>query len=233
MINNPQYISINEILSRVLDHPLLRDTTLEQVVRYTADFIRAVGMPTFFEDKEVDIEIKDYRGLLPCDLYAVHMVKDKDSGYCLRATTDVFSPEEDKRRDLPHWAERSFKVQGSIIITSFKEGVVTLAYRSIPVDEHGFPLILDNATFLRALEAYIKMKKFQILFHQNKVNQAVYTDVQQDYYVNVALCRQEFSTPSISEMEAISRMCSRMLEIQTEFDRGFKTLGDRQYYRQH
>ena len=75
MVKTVSFINIRELLSRLLRHPLLQDVTLEQVVQHTIDFISIVGMPKFYLDKEQTIEIKEYRGLLPCDLISINQVK--------------------------------------------------------------------------------------------------------------------------------------------------------------
>jgi hypothetical protein len=49
-------------------------------------------MPKFFEDKEADIEISDYRGLLPCDLIEIIQVKDLKTNLALRGMTNSFLP---------------------------------------------------------------------------------------------------------------------------------------------
>jgi len=71
-----------------------------------------------------------------------------------------------------------YKLQGNCIFTSIKEGTIEIAYRAIAVDEEGYPLIPDNAAFIRALELYIKKQTFTILFDLQKINANVYQNVQ-------------------------------------------------------
>ena len=78
----------------------------------------------------------------------------------------------DRWCDHPHPLpdnEMSFKTQGRVIYTSFPEGVVELAYRAIPVDEDGYPLLIDDETYLAALEAYIKVRVFTVKFDTGKL----------------------------------------------------------------
>jgi hypothetical protein len=67
-----KYISIRQILDDLLEHPLLKDLTLERAVNHTINFIRIVGMPPIFEEKVVTLEVVDYRAQLPCDLYKIN-----------------------------------------------------------------------------------------------------------------------------------------------------------------
>lgn len=255
MVTEIQYTSIKRVLDDLLDHPLLRDLTLEQVVRHTIRFISIHGYPKLYQDKIATIEIKDFRGLLPCDLISIMQVKDLSTGVCLRSMTDNFTPglklkpkEDMQPKDLlnnmkptdayiparkEHFDELSFKTQGRVIFTSFPEGEVEIAYKSIPVDEDGFPLLIDNETYLNALEAYIKKQVFTVKFDTGKITAGILSNAQTDYYWASHLLQSEMTMPSVSEMESISRALTTMLKPVTSFDNGFKNLGDREYLRRH
>lgn len=129
--------------------------------------------------------------------------------------------------------ELTFKTQGRCIFTSFPHGKVEVAYRAIPVDEDGFPLIIDNETYLAALEAYIKKQVFTVKFDTGKIAPAILQNAQRDYAVLAAELRSEFTTPSPSEMESYTRMYTSLIPRMREFDKAFKNVGDREYLRKH
>ena len=220
------YISIKEILSRVLRHPLLDTLSLEAAIQYTLDFIHTVGVPNIYLDKETTITIDNYRAKLPCDLVAINQVYHVKTNKCIRAMTDNFNNTEDK-------GEYTFKTQGSIIFTSFKEGDIKISYKSIAVDDDGIPMIPDNPIFLKALELYIKKEQFTVLFDLGKITPAVLQNTQQEYAFKVGQCISEFTVPSVSEMESITRMFTTLVANTTHFDSGFKHLGNREYIRRH
>lgn len=234
MVTEIQYTNIRRVLDDLMDHPLLRDLTLEQVVRHTLRFISLHGYPKLYKDKEEVVEIKDYRGLLPCDLISIIQVKDCKRGICLRAMTDNFTPnEEGYSKDRDRMDELAFKTQGRIIFTSFKDGAVNVAYKAIPVDDMGFPLLVDNETYLNALEAYIKVKVFTVLYDTGKIQAGVLSNAQTEYAWASRQVMMEFTMPSVSEMESISRYLNTMIKPVTSFDQGFKHLGNREYLRRH
>ena len=87
--------------------------------------------------------------------------------------------------DVKHESpDYTYKIQGSVIYTSLKEGTIEISYRAIlslwafAVDDEGSPLIPEKSSFTRALELYIKNQCFTILFDLGKINQAVYANVQ-------------------------------------------------------
>ena len=249
MVKEIQYTTIHRVLDDLLDHPMLSSVTLEQVVRYTLRFISKHGYSKLYQDKVEDVEIHDFRGKLPCDLISITQVKDLRTGICLRSMTDSFphgmmphrkEPCKDPMNNMKHHTpyipprdeyieEPSFKTQGQVIFTSFPEGVVQIAYRAIPIDEDGFPMVIDNETYLDALENYIKKQVFTIKFDQQKVPAGVLQNAQQEYAASAKLLQSEFTTPSPSEMRSIAAIWSTMIPKMREFDNGFRDLGNREY----
>lgn len=256
MVTNIQYTNIRRVLDDITDHPLLRDVTLEQVIRHTIRFISLHGYPQLYQDKIDTVDIKDFRGLLPCDLISIIQVKDLKTDVCLRSMTDTFTPglrpKPDMRnqpKDLlnnlkplvdtyippiqEYREEPSFKTQGRIIFTSFPEGRVEIAYKAIPVDEDGFPLLIDNETYLNALEAYIKVKVFTVKFDTGKIQAGVLSNAQSEYAWAAHLLQSEMITPSMAEMESMTRYLNTFIKPVRQFDNGFKDLGNREYLRKH
>lgn len=219
------YVNIREVLSRILRHPLLQDVALEQAVQYTVDFIGVFGMPKLYQDKEVTLHIEDFRAKLPCDLISIIQVKDCQSGICLRSMTNSFSPKEG--------VELTFKTQGQVLYTSFRTGDVIVAYKSIPVDDEGFPLLIDNSVFMKTLEAYIKREVFTILFDMGKINGAVLQNTQQQYAWLAGQLQSEFTIPSISEMESLKNSWCTLLQRTKEFKGGFSSLGREENIKLH
>nr|DAO94900.1 MAG TPA: hypothetical protein [Crassvirales sp.] len=256
MVTNIQYTNIRRVLDDITDHPLLRDVTLEQVIRHTIRFISLHGYPQLYQDKIDTVDIKDFRGLLPCDLISIIQVKDLKTDICLRSMTDTFTPglrpKSDMRnqpKDLlnnmkppvdtyippmqEYREEPAFKTQGRIIFTSFPEGKVEIAYKAIPVDEDGFPLLIDNETYLDALEAYIKVKVFTVKFDTGKIQAGVLSNAQTEYAWTSHLLQSEMTTPSMAEMESMTRYLNTLIKPVRQFDNSFKDLGNHEYLRRH
>ena len=233
MVKEYNYINIREALSRILRHPLLQDMTLEQAVQYTIDFIGIFGLPKLYQDREEVLHIEDFRAKLPCDLISINQIKECKTGVCLRSMTDNFMPREHYDRSAGYRIpqELSFKTQGQVLYVSFKTGDVSVSYKAIPVDKDGFPLLINNPVFLKALEAYIKKEAFTILFDMGKIAPVVLQNTQQQYAWLAGQLQSEFTIPSISEMESIKRSWCTLLQRTSEFNNGFKNNGDQEYIR--
>lgn len=228
MIQHVDYIPIQEVLARVARNPILKDIDIEAGVQYTLDFFGLLGVPNLYVQKHAEISIEDYRGTLPCDVVIVDQVRNEKTGFCMRAMTDNFNGMSGSIN-----SEASYKTQGRFIYTSFKTGKVTLAYQSVVTDEEGFPMLPSNAVFLKALEDYIKVQMFTTLFECGRLSGDVLTHAEDTYARSAAKCQNAFTIPSVAEMEAISGMMHRLIPSRSEFRKGFKTLGDREYYKKH
>lgn len=228
MIKAKEYISLHEVLSRVLRHPMLQSVDLEQAVQYAVEFMSMFGLPSFFEDRIDEIEIKDYRGLIPCDVISVNQVRDKRTGICLQAMSGTFYNGKERLHQ-----EGGFKIQNKIIYTSFKDGMVEMSYKTFILDCDGIPLVPDNQTFLKCLESYIKEIVFTIKFDMGQLNQNVLNKAQQDYAWYAGKLKAEFTIPSLSEMETLKNSYNTMISKQHEFKSGFTTLGEIEKINRH
>lgn len=228
MVNEFEFISLREILSRVTRHPMLQDMDLEAAIHYTMDFFGRFGFPQVYEDKIDTVEIHQFRGILPCDLIRIEQIRDKKSKVPLRSMTSTFNT---KDRRLP--AEHTFKSQNRILTVSFPEGAVEVSYKAVKVDADGIPMIPDNTVFLKALECFIKKERFGVLFDLGKIKQDVLNHAEQEYFFEAGRLSSEFKMPSISEMQSLTGMLHRMIPSSREFNAGFKGLGDTEHYRRH
>ena len=234
MVNNINWVKLPVILDRLLRHPLLNDLNLETAIQYTLDFIGIMGLPNVYVDKIETIDIKEYRGELPCDLISINQVRLHKNGMALRAMTDNFNAYPTHNHEGGDWGERgepSFKTQGRVIFTSIRHEKVDISYKAIMLDDEGLPLIPDNSTFLKALELYIKKEWFTILFDMGKISPAVLNNTQQSYAFVAGQCNNEFLIPSVNEMEAITNSLNQLIPRTNEFRNGFKNLGDKEYIR--
>ena len=249
MVKEIRYTNIRRVLDNLHDHPMLADLTLEQVVRHTVRFMGIHGYSKLYQDKEADVDIHEFRGLLPCDLISITQVKDDCSGICLRSMTDTFTPglvlPPPHPHNSPHpympyippmahgHGEPTFKTQERVIFTSFPEGKIRIAYKAIPVDEDGFPLLIDNENYLACLEAYIKKQVFTVKFDQGKIAAGILDNAKQEYAWLAGQLASEFQIPSYSEMQSIQNYITSILPSMRSFDQGFRHLGDREYIKKH
>lgn len=220
-------------MDKLTRHPLLEDIPFETVVDYAADFMRIVGTPPSFLEKTEKIHINDYRGLLPCDYYQVIQVRIIDSGKrmgAFRYSTDSFHMSNTK----PKHGGLTYKIQGNCIFTSIKDGEVEMAYKAMPLDDEGYPLIPDNSSYSRALELYIKLQWFTVLFDTGKISAQVLSNTQQQYAWAVGQAQTDLIRPTIDQAEAISNMWNKLLpDITRDHENGYLHEGTKEHIITH
>ena len=218
--------NIRVVMDNIMLHPLLRDLSIDTVIRYTVEFMRIVGCPYMFADKVATLKIRDYRCELPCDFYQINQMRTDDGRYYEVATASF----HDKDHDASGRA--TYKVQGNVLISSLETDDAELSYQAIDVDEDGFPTLPDNSKFIRALEAYIKQQWFTILFDTGRVSAGVLDNAQRDYAWCVGQCCTEQNRMSIDKLESLSNQLTSLMSVD-QHKRGFKNLGAKEEWKKH
>ena len=227
-----KYISLRQVLDDILDHPMLKDVSFERAVNYTVHFMRIVGCPRMLEERTALVEIENYRGLLPCDFNDIIQVRthsscDRKNYGVFRHTTDSFHMSDNKQDSF----DLTYKIQGNIIFTSIKEGIIEIAYNAFAVDSDGYPLIPDNSSFIRALELYIKKQHFTVLFDTGKINNAILNQTLQDYAFAVGQAQSDLVRPTIDQMESLTNSLNTLITRVSEHRSGFVNNGTQEKIR--
>lgn len=221
-------------MDKITRHPLMQDIPFETVIDYAVDFIRLVGTPPSFVDKTAIIDIHNHRGELPCDFYEMIQVRlaydekhrVENHAPTFRYTTDSFHMSLNK----PHVSDLTYKLQGNCIFTApLEEGQIEIAYKAMPIDDEGYPMIPDNSAFSRALEMYIKKQWFTIQYDMGKISQAVMAKTDQDYAWAVGQAQTDLIRPTIDQMESISNMWNTLVPRAQEHRKGFIHTGSKEH----
>ena len=229
-----QTTNIRRILDRVMRHPMMRDIPFETAVEYTVDFISLMGTPALYDEKTAIVKISDWRGQLPCDfehMIQVRTASKNGSGphATYRESGHSFHMSPDKPSNL--LGEFTYKIQGMVIFTSTKDIDIEIAYRAFAVDDEGYPLLPDNASFLRGLENYIKLQWFTIMYDMGKLPQQVLANTQQEYAWAAGDAQSEFSRLTLDEAETLFNSFKTLLPRSNEHWKGFFTNGSKEIWR--
>lgn len=232
-------VNIRVIADRITRHPLLRDIPFETILDYTIDFIRIVGCPKLFMERTQVLHVHKWAALLPCDyvsMIQVRTAKEVDgieprhrSHVAYRYASDSFHMSEHKPGIGRYGTDLTYKIQGSVIFTSTEDTDIEIAYHAIATDGEGYPLLPDNSSFLRALEAYVKKQHFTILFDLGKLQPAILQNAQQEYAWAVGDCETEFHRLSLDKAESLFNSWRTLLIRDNEHRSGFINNGAKEY----
>lgn len=121
----------------------------------------------------------------------------------------------------------TYKIQGDFIISSIEKGYIQLAYTAIKTDNDGYPMIVNDQAFIRALVSYIVYKRvFTNYINGRLPNENIMERVERDYEANIAIAEQKLRMPTIDEFNNISRMMNSFIFRNNARKTGFKNLGD-------
>ena len=231
--------NIRRVADRIMRHPLLRDVPFETILDYTVDFLQIVGVPSLFEEKTALLHVENYRCMLPCDYVSMIQVRtakkvdgiepDHRSHISYRYSTDSFHMSNEKPDIGRYGTDLTYKIQGYVIYTSTKDTDIEIAYNAIATDGEGYPLLPDNPSFLRALEAHIKKQQFTILFDLGKLQPAILQNAQQEYAWAVGDCETEFNRLTLDKAESLFNSWRTLLIRDSEHRHGFVNNGAKEY----
>ena len=234
-IMKPNSTSLKEVIGKVKRHKLLATLPEDTIVDDTIEFLRIMGLEETFEDKIAIIDIENYRGLLPEDFYEMIQVRTYNENKDIppiyfRTTLDTFY----KSSRLWDKVAYTYKIQGRVIFCSpLKEGKLEVAYKALELDECGLPLIPDDAKFIRAIVAYIKMVHFTDLFDEGQITLQSLQNAQQEYTWAAAACSTSMKMPSLDDMEAISNMFNSHIRPVFSHHNAYSTAGNKELYFTH
>lgn len=227
-----QTTNIRRILDRVMRHPMMRDIPFETAVEYAVDFISLMGTPALYDERTAVIPVSEWRGQLPCDfvqMIQVRVATEHGDGDVYRYSGHSFHLSKNKPEHAV--ADLTYKIQGMVIFTSTKDTALEIAYRGFAVDDEGYPLLPDNASFLRGLENYIKLQWFTILYDLGKIPQAVLANTQQEYAWAAGDAQSEFSRLSLDEAQTLFNSFKTLLPRNNSHWNEFFANGSREIWR--
>jgi len=238
-----QTTNIRRILDRAMRHPMLRDIPFETAVEYAVDFISLMGTPALYDEKTAIIEVNDWRGQLPCDFESMIQVRVAPKQHCCDLERfPAFGPlvyrysghsfhMSKAKPSAAFSGELTYKIQGMVIFTSTKDIDVEIAYRAFATDDEGFPLLPDNPSFLRGLEAYIKQQWFTIKYDMGEISQQVMDNAKQEYCWAAGDAQSEFSRLTLDKAETLFNSFMTLLPRNNQHWQAFFTNGSKELWK--
>lgn len=220
-------------MDRITRQKMMRDIPFETVIEHTVDFIELLGTPGLYLDKIATVEIKDWRGALPCDFNQMIQVREKDKNgmfVTYRYSDDSFHL-SDNKNPISSYGNFTYTIQGMVMFTSTKNATLEISYRAFATDEDGFPLLPDNVSFLRGLEAYIKLKWFEQKYEEGSLSQNVMDRVDREYCWAVGDAQSEFSRLTLDKAETLFNSFKTLLPRNNEHWKGFFDNGAKEIWK--
>ena len=229
-----KYISIKVIVDRLMRNPLMADIELEAAIDYAIQFMELVGNSNLFINKSYDSKFSKYRCKLPDDF--VSEINISVNGVPVRTSGDSnmqFANEQIDSSLKAQSLDITYSINKDFIFLSKEDGTINIVYNAINIDEEGFPMIQSDAKTTSALEAYIKLKHYTILFDMGKITAQSFTNAEQDYSWRVGQCDTNANRLSLGDAERIFTQMNTLIPRRREFYNRFKNTGTEQRLKRH
>jgi hypothetical protein len=219
-------ISAGAIIAKIMrDLKPSNDNFVDDALEWIGEAIEAIGATTSTVKKTVVLKIKDYRHLLPCDLYYINQVnynpsEDRDNPELnsefmtipLRYNSSEFPNNLHATNCINRNANspEAYYVESDYIKTTFQNGYVYLSYQAFPTDDNGWPLVPKSYAFRQALYWYVIMKMMEGGFeHSNRQINYQTAMLQWEKYCTQAESESKF--PDLDRYESFMNQWVRLI----------------------
>lgn len=222
-------VSSKEIISRVYRNlNLNEDIRFNDVYEWIMEVIHLINVPISNNFELREIEIKNYKGELPCDLNKIVMLSIEGYGLKYKPNQYYYSYAITKdESQYPTNIQYTYDVRFPYIHTNFEEGIILLEYTKLNLDEDGYPLVPDIESVKQAIFWYtLKMMILGGFTPKAKGITFMFCESQVSHYIGQAKSQMRF--PSIAEMENIGNERNKKIPMTNRYATAFRNLGNKE-----
>jgi hypothetical protein len=223
-------VSLGRILWKVLNNPLASSLTYDEAAEYATEAIGLLGVPVLYDKVHAEVPINEHKGAIPNDIVYIEQVRDLSTGHGMRIATDTFHSSQNQPNNL---VELTYEIKTGIIFTSFAQGCVEIAYKRLPVDEDGYPLIMNEDKLKLALEYYILHRYLEPFWMMGKITDKAFNHVSQERHYYMGAASSKLQMPSVDKMETLCNSLNRLLMSSTQHRDNFRMAGKKEVIKRH
>lgn len=226
------YVSLKQVIAEVFRVFDSEDIPFAVLAEEAADALLFIGSFNYMADKTATIEICDYSGKLPCGIVSINQVKT-DGEIPMKYASDSFHLLNQNSPDLFARSEYAYTINQDHIFTSFEEGKVYMNYRSLPVDDDGYPLIPSDVRMRNAVRYHLMWVIGQRLFYKGKIAENIYRDIEQNRNWYMGSAQAKGVIPSHDQMESLANQFTRLISDSSAQSDFFSTTNLPENFKRH
>lgn len=175
-------------------------------IEWIGEAVAIMGCYQQYCHKPYLVQIREYRGRIPCSLEYIEGVAYK--GLRLKRNGGI-NNKETCVSHLPISSKDSYSLNPNYIHTSFETGEVVIYGLALPTDEEGYPLVANNALYITALGWYIMMSW---LARGNKHPVFTYEMCERNWEKFYPQAQNDCNFPDIDNYEIFKNRWSNLIE---------------------
>jgi len=251
MYNTGKRVSVKVVFEKIYrDYGFNTEIVWADVIEWIAEAINLLGVAPAYEDKVSDkLKLDNGRVELPCDVMYIKMVRDFVTKENLVRSFDQFHlsnffrcPEEMVSKCQDEYCYpllRTYTVNNNFLFTNAIDGdrgtsdYIEIAYKAMPTDEEGLPLIPDDTKYIRAMSTYVAEKLATKLFYQDKFSENKLQRIERDRDWAFGSAKMKMIIPDIDQMESWKNSFLRLIPTINSHNTSFKYDAQPQHQRNH
>lgn len=222
----PTYKNISSqfIVSKIYRDLGLEDTNYEtDIIEWMGEALDFIGASSQLVTKTEELTVTNFRADIPLHLVVFTQVrmKDQDCWKLITFNPASFFGHEPNCANLKVKSKEFYTLNPNYINTSFEEGTLLISYKSLAVDDNGYPLVPDNQYFKEALFWYC-FKKMVMRGYVPRSQELNYGIADEKWRFYCSAARNQANYPDIAEYERFMNVWKGLIPdtsfIEREFD---------------
>lgn len=158
-----------------------------------------------------DQQLHDGIGDASTDLQKSNLYDDKDEiDTSFQQLQGTGSGDPVKTNNISYDYKETYHLNGNVLKTSFEAGLLLIAYKGLPLDQDGYPLVPDDVAFKEACSWHI-IKKLAL---QGRTNNIDYELAEQKWLKRATQARNRMNMPDQDEYEKFLQSWTKMVETE-------------------
>lgn len=236
-----KYTTISRVLENIIrDTGFTNEINFSDAIEWAYRAMQFIGAPQIYIQKVTDgnvelghpepLVVSNYRAELPCDMQSIIQIREYCNRQSMTTTSYNFAMSENLK-EIGGMSTLQYTINDNYIFTNFKDGQLEVAYWAFPTDSEGYPAIPDDERYLKAIESYIIERIARKLWLQDKISDAKYKALEQDWLFYVRSAKSRAQMPSIDDMERLKNQVLRLITHTDRHRTQFVQLGDEEQIR--
>lgn len=193
-------VSLKYVIARIADdYGMVGSDWITSSFEWIPQAIGKLRTSIPYEPTHLDVDVVDFKAYLPCDIQDLHFVTFEDKWLPIKRNGVRL-----EKCCSTNYAEHHFHfavMNPDFLQTSFQEGTVRFYYLGLPLDDEGFPKVIDNEYYLEAISNYVVFKA--ILKGYKHQSGMTWQEAEARWIASVPKARNNIKYPSISTAEKI------------------------------
>lgn len=122
----------------------------------------------------------------------------------------------------------TYIINNSQIFANFEEGYVEVSYLAFPTDLRGYPVVPDDAKYIKAVESYIIERLARREFINNRLAGDKYKLLEQEWLWYCGSAKNSILSRSIDEMESMKREFTKLFRRTDLHESGYEAFGQKE-----